>query len=100
MALPRAFGCRREARYLIACLHSRLANAKRVSDEANIYPNTGRAAMKERREIEHLLTRLNASKRHEFPPKGQRLVAPGTHGVYIIRACRRRRRNANGWPKP
>jgi len=43
------------------------------------------AAIKERREIERLLVRLNASKTHEFPPKHQRVGASVKHGVYIIK---------------
>ena len=42
--------------------------------------------MNERQQIKSLLTRLNSSKVKLFPAERQRIAAPDTHGVYLIRS--------------
>ena len=41
--------------------------------------------MTEREDIKDLLSQLNSRPESPFPPSGQRINAPKTHGVYVIR---------------
>jgi hypothetical protein len=41
--------------------------------------------MCEREDIKHLLCQLNSRPKSPFPPSGQRINAPKTQGVYVIR---------------